>query len=346
MISRPYSSLVVRARAAGVQYVAASVVFVALVGAVDYLTGWELHVSVFYMLVVWYAAWMVGRRGGIAVSATAAVAYFVADHYAGATYSHPLIPYWNATVQLASYTIVTYVVSALRDSQRMQEQLTAFVVHDLRTPLTNAMMGLELIRRSADECLSDRDKKVLRMTTEAEAQMSRLVNTLLDLSRLRHGKMPIEPQAIQVAQLTAEAADMMAPWAEERAVTIAVGAATVGLVARGDPELSQRVLLNLLSNAIKYSPKGTTVTVSAAGDGDGTVGISVTDQGPGIPKEWQERAFDMYAQVQAHRGGAAVGSGLGLTFARMAVEAQGGKIWMDGDAEAGTTVTFTLPAEP
>ncbi len=324
----------------------AAVGLVAVVGLADYLTGPELAFAVFYVVPVWLATWRVGRGAGIAVSVLSAATWFGADFLAAPTYSHPLIPYWNGLVQLSFYLIVTFAVSALRDSQRMQAQLTAFVVHDLRTPLTNAMVALEVVRRSADECLAERDKKLLRIAAEADAQMSRLVTTLLDLSRLRHDSLPVEPQPLDMAQLAEEAANEMAPWAEDRAVTITVDTPPEELVARGDRELTLRVLVNLLANAIKYSPKETTVTVSATEHDGGAVAISVTDQGPGVPKEWQERAFDMYAQVQAHRGGAAVGSGLGLTFARMAVEAQGGRIWMESNTDRGTTVTFTLPAEP
>jgi signal transduction histidine kinase len=325
--------------------VALAVLLVGLIGLVDYLTGRELAASVFYLLPVWYVTWRVGRWAGGSISVLSAVTWFMADLLGAPTYSHPLIPYWNALVQLGFYLVVTYAVAQLRDAMVMQEQLTAFVVHDLKAPLANVMMALDLVRRSAGGSLGDKDKRLLRIANEAGGQMSRLVTTLLDLSRLRHHSMPIEPQVVDVAQLMAKAANVMAPWAEDKAVTIAVETLPDGLTARGDPDLALRVLVNLLSNAIKYSPKETTVTLAAEEDGGGFVAMRITDQGPGIPKEWQERAFDMYAQVQAQRGQAAVGSGLGLTFARMAVEAQGGSIWLESDAHEGTTVTFTLPAE-
>jgi signal transduction histidine kinase len=318
---------------------------VGLIGLLDYVTGSELHISVLYLVPVWYATWYAGRRAGIAISVLSAMAWIAADYYGAPTYTHPFIHDWNGVVQLAFYLIFTFALSALRDAILMQEQLTAFVVHDLKAPLANVMMALDLVRRSAGATLGEKDRRLLHIATEEGGQMSRLVTTLLDLARLRHHSMPIEPQTVDVGKLAAKAANTMAPWAEDKAVTIAVETPPEGLAARGDPDLALRVLVNLLSNAIKYSPKETTVTVSAAEDGDGFIALGVTDQGPGIPKEWQERAFDMYAQVQAHRGQAAVGSGLGLTFARMAVEAQGGRIWMESNAASGTTVIFTLPAE-
>ncbi len=335
--------MLARARAAGAQCVALAVALVGLIGLVDYLTGSELHVSVLYLLPVWLATWNTGRRAGIAISVLSAATWFAADYYAAPVYTRPLIHDWNGVVQLAFYLVFTFALSALHDAIRMQEQLTAFVVHDLKAPLANVMMALDLVRRSAGGALGDKDRRLLKIATEAGGQMSRLVTTLLDLSRLRHHSMPIEPQVVDAAKLAEKAANVMAPWAEDKAVTIAVEAPPDGLAARGDLDLALRVLVNLLSNAIKYSPKETTVTVTVAEDGDGFVAWCVTDQGPGIPREWQERAFDMYAQVKAQRGQAAVGSGLGLTFARMAVEAQGGTIWLESDAETGTTVTFTLP---
>jgi NtrC-family two-component system sensor histidine kinase KinB len=248
-------------------------------------------------------------------------------------------------VELGSCLILAYAVSALRNAMRMQDQLNAFVVHDLRAPLANIMMALDLVLRTAGKSLDAREKRLVRIATEAGGQMSRLINTLLDLSRLRHHSMPVQPQAVDVGELNDRAAKIMTPWAEDKSVQIVVKPPEEELVGFGDPDVTHRVIVNLLSNAIKYSPKGGKVALSATRAGDGHVAICVTDEGPGIPREWQEKAFDMFAQLEAQRGKAALGSGLGLAFARMAVEAQGGRIWLESGDETGTTVTFTLPKQ-
>jgi signal transduction histidine kinase len=103
-----------------------------------------------------------------------------------------------------------------------------------------------------------------------------------------------------------------------------------------------RILVNLLSNALKYTPSGGTITLTVAMD-DGWVHFSVKDQGPGIPKEYLERIFDRFVQVEARKAGAAVGTGLGLTFCKLAVEAHGGRIWLESEVGNGTTVHFVMP---
>ena len=104
-----------------------------------------------------------------------------------------------------------------------------------------------------------------------------------------------------------------------------------------------RVLVNLLSNAIKYSPAGAVVTLAASSPHPRRVVLAVTDHGPGVPRAWLKRAFDKFEQVGARKAGAAVGSGLGLAFCKLAVAAQGGRIWMESEPGVRTVVSVELP---
>ena len=110
-----------------------------------------------------------------------------------------------------------------------------------------------------------------------------------------------------------------------------------------DADLVVRVLVNLLGNALKYSPVGGTVHVSAAAYPGDKVALHIRDEGMGIAPEWVDKVFGKFSQVEARKAGAAIGSGLGLTFCRLAVEAQGGRIWLESTVGQGTTVIFTLP---
>jgi len=112
-----------------------------------------------------------------------------------------------------------------------------------------------------------------------------------------------------------------------------------------DPVLVERILVNLLSNAIKFTREDTEVTLHATTFEPGLIAFSVRDQGPGIPKEWAGKVFDKFAQTGTGAGmGKRYGSGLGLHFCRLAVEAQGGRIWIESEIDRGTVITFTLPA--
>jgi signal transduction histidine kinase len=103
------------------------------------------------------------------------------------------------------------------------------------------------------------------------------------------------------------------------------------------------VLVNLLSNAIKFSPTNGVVSLQIHIDTTNAVTFRVSDQGPGIPKKWQEQLFSKFAQVEGRQEGAAVGSGLGLTFCKLAIEAQNGTIWVEPHEGQGTSICFTLP---
>jgi signal transduction histidine kinase len=107
--------------------------------------------------------------------------------------------------------------------------------------------------------------------------------------------------------------------------------------------MTTRVLVNLLSNAIKFSRPESVVTVRAAPDEANKIAFSVIDQGQGISQAWAGKVFDKFVQADARKAVGSVGSGLGLTFCRLAVEAQGGRIWLESEEGKGTTVTFTLP---
>jgi signal transduction histidine kinase len=117
-----------------------------------------------------------------------------------------------------------------------------------------------------------------------------------------------------------------------------------GLKLCADPDLTNRVIVNLLANAIRVSQPEASVVVKAGRMDDDRVWVSITDSGPGIPEKWLNKVFDKFSQIDARKTGGFKGSGLGLAFCRRAVEAQGGRIWLDSKINMGTTVTFTLPA--
>lgn len=111
-----------------------------------------------------------------------------------------------------------------------------------------------------------------------------------------------------------------------------------------DAELLNRLLVNVLSNALKHTPDDSTICVVASlNEAERLVYFSVSDQGPGLSPEWLGKVFDMFVQVDAKESGKSVGSGVGLAFCRLAVQAQGGRIWMENQLTGGAKITFTLP---
>lgn len=310
------------------------------VGAVDWVTGPAVSLAIFYLMPITLAAWHLGQRPALMVSLVSIVSWFLAARLSQDP-SPPLVLDWNALVLLGFFVVVSRVVSALRASRELQEQLLEFIVHDLRSPLTDIQLSLNRIRQRPESLTNAQIQQRVLMALNAAETMMTLVSSLLDLPRLSQHKMPIQPVDLPVADLIRDTADQLAVTTNEVTVTYEVDPPVTTVYA--DPEITRRILVNVLGNAVKHSPPHSTVRVSAVLYGPSEVAITVADNGPGVPKEWVKRVFEKFAQVEARKAGGAVGSGLGLTFCRAAVEAQGGDIWMESELGAGTSVTFTLP---
>jgi signal transduction histidine kinase len=245
----------------------------------------------------------------------------------------------------------------LRHAQQMQELVAQFIVHDLRSPLTSVLAGLDALGAGVqDAALPDAPRATSMMSRGSSATRRQLVeaakasaswvltlaDSLLDSSRLESGKMPLQVERLDARELVDSSWRYVAPWAELGRVRLEVDGDDEGLAVSADRELAVRVLVNLFSNAMKHSPPDSAITVRIAPGDDGAVAFSVADQGPGIPPEWAQQVFEKFGQVEARQAGAA-GVGLGLHFCRLAVEAQGGRIALRSAAHTGTTVTFSLP---
>jgi signal transduction histidine kinase len=325
--------------------IALALLLVVALGIVDYLTGTELAFSIFYLLPISLIAWLVGRRAGFALSVVAAVTWLLADLMGGSTYSSSAIPYWNTGVRLAFFLIVTYALSALRMARERQEELATFIVHDLRSPLSVAITGLQTLDTLEGEGLNARQRELIGVCLRSGERTLALVNTLLDIARLKDGKMPLSLSQVNAAELAQSALQQVEFWAQEEHVRLACQSDDAVSTVYADAAVTVRILVNLLGNALKVSPPESVLTVSVAPFKTGWVAFRVADQGRGIPKAQISRVFDKFAQVEPYDKGGGVGSGLGLTFCRLAVEAQRGRIWLESQVNRGTTVTFTLPVQ-
>ena len=219
----------------------------------------------------------------------------------------------------------------------LRDDLTHALVHDLRNPLTGINGSLEVL---ADEAASPVQREMLQIARANTQRMLGLVDSILDVSRLESGKMPLERRSIHLAALAAEALGLQQPLAAEKQLHLESNVPLDLPALLVDPRLIVRVLHNLIDNAIKFTPKGGTIRISAQHDSvPGQLTVSVGDSGPGIAPPLQARLFQKFVAGRA-RGH---GSGMGLAFCRLVIEAHGGRIWVADSSAAGTTVTFTLP---
>lgn len=334
-------------RQSATTYILTSILLILAMSSLDYLSGPELSFSIFYLIPVSITAWFVNRRAGFIISLASACAWLLVDLTDVLSYAHPAIPYWNALVRLGFFLVVTLTLSSWQASQRRQESLMHFIVHDLRSPLSTMMMGLDVLQLHDDNNLNETQQTVITDSLTSGRRMLTLINALLDLPRLESKQLPLQITNVNVTELGQSVFAEMALFAQRRQVTLALQVDSKKLMVWADAELMRRVLVNLLGNAIKFSPANSAVTLRVRPEGKNRLVFNVIDQGPGIPPQWRTKVFDKFIQIEARESGSSLaGSGIGLNFCQLAVQAQGGKIWVEGNEESGrgSTFSFTLPA--
>lgn len=223
--------------------------------------------------------------------------------------------------------------------ERLRQDLSAMMYHDMRGPLGNVYSSLQALQRLLGESADANVKALLQVATRSERQVRRMIDSLLDIQRLEEGKKLLNRANVLLNELIDTAAEQVKPQADDNRIEMRFALADDLPALYIDQDMIERVIINLLDNAIKYSPPGGTITVSTA-TSDGEVYLRVRDSGPGIPPEAQRVIFDKFARVKQRN--MPHGVGLGLAFCKLAVEAHGGRIWVRSDG-VGSTFTFALP---
>ena len=226
-------------------------------------------------------------------------------------------------------------------SNKFKEQFLSTMSHELRTPL-NAVIGFsDLLTEEQYGPLNDRQKRYVNHIRTGGKHLLRLINDILDLSKIEAGRLQLAIESVPVNVWFAEVLDILRPLADRKSQTL-VGHAPPSLSARVDSTRFKQILMNLLGNAIKFTPEGGKIELAAQQIGD-IVRIEVRDSGPGIPPDEQQRIFDAFYRLgQSDKG--AEGTGLGLAITRRLVELHGGQLGIESQPGSGSCFYFTLPA--
>lgn len=227
----------------------------------------------------------------------------------------------------------------------LKRDLTRMIIHDLSNPITGIMGQLQLL--TSDESLPDKLKQQLSDLTNAARYVVKLILNMRSIDKLESGTLALRAENLHPGQLARQTIDILRPFWEDKQLTI-LTQGTEELVCFWDRDLMTRVMQNLLDNAISFSPKASTIQFSWGWEG-GTAWMSIANHGPTIPADEQARVFDKFTQLElpalrTHRG-----SGLGLAFCRLAVEAHQGVIHFSSPApgwEDGALFRFELPVKP
>ncbi|MGD8848173.1 MAG: ATP-binding protein [Anaerolineales bacterium] len=251
-------------------------------------------------------------------------------------------PVHDSSGRLIGWLLVIRDVSEEMQLEESRKHLTEMIVHDLRSPLSAILNSMELLKMQLEgQDQSPILQQALAISDRSVHQMLGLVNALLDLSKLESGQFVLAANEINFHELIPHLIDTFLPEAEQAGVILdyhvdpEIGEMTL------DEEKIFRVLSNLVDNALKFTPAGGKITLDMKRMDD-QLFIDVRDTGPGVPSEYREQIFDLYAQVPGTEGRRR-GTGLGLAFCKLAIEAHQGEIWVEDNPGGGSRFRIRLP---
>jgi NtrC-family two-component system sensor histidine kinase KinB len=251
-----------------------------------------------------------------------------------------LTPVYGRTGSLLGVVLLLRDVTRLAELDRLKSEFVMTASHELRTPLTSMGMSIDLLLESALKKLNDKEQQLLSAAHEDLQRLKLLADNLLDLSRIEAGKMEMEFSSNSVRPFFEKVAEFFKVQADQKGVMVSFNVPEGLPRVKADGNKITWVLTNLISNALHFTPQGGVIRLTAEAFGP-FVQVSVSDNGPGIPYEYQSKIFDKFVQVKSNN--ILGGSGLGLAICKEIVRAHGGTIWVDSVPGAGSTFNFTLP---
>ncbi|HEY3351721.1 MAG TPA: ATP-binding protein [Polyangia bacterium] len=252
-----------------------------------------------------------------------------------------------APVRAADGTILGVLViyqdlTPLKELERLRQEFTALVAHDMRTPVQALMLQIEALLRSAAGQAATVPVTALRRMKRSGQSLNRLVGDLLDASRIETHRVVLDRRLVGVPELISALVARIELTLGGHAVAVEVRDAPPKILA--DPLRLEQIVTNLLENAARYSGEGSPIRVVVAGAEHGVM-VRVHDQGRGIAREDLPRLFDRYFQARRARE-ERKGLGLGLYIVQGLVEAHGGRVWVESEVGTGSVFTYWLPAAP
>ncbi|BAY21389.1 two-component hybrid sensor and regulator [Calothrix sp. NIES-2100] len=260
------------------------------------------------------------------------------------------IPHLDEQKTVKGFFALSSDISDRKAIERMKDEFISVISHELRTPLTSLHSALKILATGRLGTLSTEGQQMLGIADESTERLVRLVNNVLDLQRIESGKVILDCQACNAANLMIQAAEAMQAMAQQQEITLVKQPQDILVWADGDYIL--QALTNLLSNAIKFSSPGGTVWLNVelvteenlpTSNTPKEVVFRVRDEGQGIPADQLEKIFERFQQVDSSDSRKKGGTGLGLTICRKIIEQHNGRIWAESTPGCGSTFAFTLP---
>lgn len=263
----------------------------------------------------------------------------------GRHFGRTLTPVRDRSGEISGYLIVLRDMTEEQQLEKLRSEMTHMLIHDLRSPLTTLQSVVNVVQETLDDGKIEDAYHLLSLAQQSGDKMLHLIDELLEISKLEGDRIPLKLKAVQIERLLKQVVDQFVPLAENVQISVAVEVDPETPPVMVDVEYIERVINNLIDNAYKFTPDGGTIRVwarkSDASNGGGVL-IGVSDTGPGIPEKEQNRLFRKFQQVISNSGRRS-GTGLGLVYCKLAIEAHGGKIWVESQPGKGSTFLVNLP---
>lgn len=251
----------------------------------------------------------------------------------------------NEDELLLNYKEILAKNAELKELEKIRDGLVHMIVHDLRSPIGAISASLQLLLMEKQNLIVPQQERIQQSLYFCQ-ELNRMIQTLLDINKIEEGKLQLKREMTNVVELIEDSLRRFHPTVEERKISLCLSRTEDIPLVPIDQEIIKRVIANLVDNAIRYTPKGGNVAVAANFSPErGSLCLSVKDNGIGLPKQYHQKIFDKFEQVQLKKDGYRGGSsGLGLTFCKMAVESHGGKIWVESEGPSkGCTFHILIP---
>ncbi len=351
-----------------ISWIALSLYTIILSFAVHYTGGPLTPFPAVYLVIVLGASFLLGRAGATFIAFVSVICYAMILYleYTGIL---PMVQIWQMEfvpgqrgallvinwITLSIPTLITSQLAgtlaerlkrtnvSLRESERLRDNLSHMIVHDLRNPITALLGGLDILRMTLVDQMNKDQKRLLENARRSGHVLVGLVGEILDINKMEAGKFHLDIESVNLCELIEESVEGNRALADIEGITLQIETCSAAGSVPCDRAFISRVLANLLSNAIKYTPSGGRITVEARHNPHTKmVRVNVRDTGPGIPPDYQKTIFEKFGQVR-NSGAKRQGTGLGLTFCKMAVEQHGGEIGVESKMGEGSVFYFTLP---
>lgn len=231
----------------------------------------------------------------------------------------------------------------LIDLDRARDEFVAVAAHELKTPLTAMTSHLEILRHYGAGLEAEQRDESLAVLSHEAARVSRLIDELLELARVRSGRTTFEPRLFDARDVVRSVHRSLSPLADERSLRLLEQVPGIVLRAFADPSRVEQILTNLVANAIKYTPAQGSIAIDGNED-DENVFLAVSDDGPGIDPEERELVFEAFYRGRRH--GSIDGSGIGLHLSREIARRMRGDLTIEDSPGGGARFVLRLPREP